>query len=119
MAIILYATEPTKKNQSNCTQTLQLIQDFITEALRWVQMTTDTGIKFKFETPFKERDKQLLDFISIGILKLEQQHTSSQDIINIFMNLIIYSYFKKQPMSWELIHLRIIHPSDSVMKSMC
>ena len=35
-------------------------------------MTTDTGIKFKIETPAKERDQQLLDFITIDIIKLEQ-----------------------------------------------
>ena len=62
-------------------------------------MTTDTGIKFKVETSAKERDKQLLDIITIAILKLEHQHTSSQDIITIPMNPIIHSYFNKQPMS--------------------
>ena len=46
----------------------------ITEALRWVQMTIDTGIKFKVETLSKERYQQLLYFITIDILKLEQQH---------------------------------------------
>ena len=46
----------------------------IIEALRWVQMTIDTGIKFKVETSAKERYQQLLDFITIDILKLEQQN---------------------------------------------
>ena len=40
------------------------------EALRWVQMTIDTGIKFKVETSAKERYQRLLDFITIDILKL-------------------------------------------------
>ena len=35
------------------------------------------------------------------------------------MNPIINSYFNKHPMSWELIHCRLLHPSDSVMKAMC
>ena len=39
-------------------------------------MTTDTGIKFKVETSPKERDQQLLDFISIDTLKLEHKNTS-------------------------------------------
>ena len=41
-----------------------------TEVIRWVKMTTDTGIKFKVETSAKERDQQLLDFNIIDILKL-------------------------------------------------
>ena len=41
----------------------------ITEALRWVKMTTDTGIKFKVETPAKEIDQQLLYLITIDVLK--------------------------------------------------
>ena len=50
-----------------------------TEALRWVQMTKYTGIKLKVETTVKERYQQLLDFITIGIIKIEQQHHSSRD----------------------------------------
>ena len=41
----------------------------MTEDLRWVQTTTDTGIKFKVETSAKERDQHLLDLINIDILK--------------------------------------------------
>ena len=63
-----------------------------TEALRWVQMTTDTGIKSKVETSSKEKDQQLLDFITIDALKIEQQHTSNQDIITLPMTPIISSY---------------------------
>ena len=48
-----------------------------TEALIWVQITTDTGLKFKVETSAKERYQQFLDFIAIGILKLEQNHNYS------------------------------------------
>ena len=43
-----------------------------TEALRQVQMTTDTGMKLKVETSSKEIDQQLLEFVTIDILKLEQ-----------------------------------------------
>ena len=63
-------------------------------------MTTDIGIKFKVETSAKERDQQLLDFITIDILKLEHQHPSSQYIITLPMNPIINSYFNKNTMSW-------------------
>ena len=82
-------------------------------------MTTDTSVKFKVKTSAKQRDQQLLYFITIDILKLEHQHNSSEDIINLSMNPIINSYFKKHPMSWELIHSRLLHPSVSVMKAMC
>ena len=82
-------------------------------------MTTDTGIKFKVETSSKERDQQLLDFSTIDILKLEQQHNSNQDIITLPINTIINSSFKKHPMSWELIHCRILHPYGSSTKEMC
>ena len=68
-----------------------------TEALRWVQMTTDVGIKFKVETSDTERDQQLLEFITIDIIKLEKQHPSSQVIITLPMNTIINSYIKNTP----------------------
>ena len=42
-----------------------------TEDLRWVQMTTYIGVKLKVDTLAKEIDQQLLDFITIDILKLE------------------------------------------------
>ena len=82
-------------------------------------MTTDTGIKFKVETTAKEIDQQLLDFITIDILKLEQKHPSSQDIITLPMNTIINSYFNKHPIIWEIINRRLLHPYDSFMKAMC
>ena len=89
--------------QNTISQTaLKHYNEFInvrTEAFRWVQMTTDTCIKFKVETSTKERDQQLLDFITIDILKLEQQHNSSEEIINLSVNPIINSSFKKHPMS--------------------
>ena len=58
-------------------------------------------------------------FITIDILKLEQQYPSSQDIITLPMNSIINSYLNRQPTSWELIHHHLLHPYDSVMKAMC
>ena len=94
-------------------------RNVITEALRWVQITTDTRIKFKVETSSKEIYQQLLDFITIDVLKIEQQHPSSQDIITLPMNPIINSSFKKHPMSWELIHRHILLSSDSVVKEIC
>ena len=91
----------------------------ITEALRWVQMTIDTGIKFKVETSDKERYQQLLEFVTIDIIKLGQKHPSSKYIINLPMNKIINRSFNKHPMSWELIHRCLLHPSYVVMKEMC
>ena len=90
-----------------------------TEALRWVQMTTDRRIKLIVETSAKEIDKQLLYFITIDILKLEQQYPSSQDIITLPMNPIINRSFNKQHMPWDLIHCRLLFHYDSVMKAMC
>ena len=82
-------------------------------------MTSYTGIKFKFKTLARERDLELLEFITIDILKLEQQYTSSQDIITLLMNTIINIYFTKHPVSWDIIHHRLLHPYDSVIKAMC
>ena len=48
-----------------------------TEALVWVQIATDTGIKLKVETTVKEIDQQLFDFITIGVPKIEDKHPSS------------------------------------------
>ena len=42
----------------------------ITEALRWVQIATDTGMKLKVKTKVKERYQQLLDFITVDVLKI-------------------------------------------------
>ena len=61
-------------------------------------MTKDTGIQFKVETSAKERDQNILYFITIDILKLEQKHPSSWDIINLSINTIINSSFNKHPM---------------------
>ena len=44
------------------------------EDLRWLQITTDTGKKLKVETTIKERDQQLLEFITIDVLNIEQQN---------------------------------------------
>ena len=80
-------------------------------------MTRDTGIKSKVETSDKERDQQLLEFIAIDILKLEQKHPSSRDIITLPMNPIIKCSFSKQPTPWEPIHRGLLRPSDSGMKT--
>ena len=72
----------------------------ITEAIRWLQITTDTGTKLKFKTTVKARYQQLLDFIKIYVLNIEQQNYSYQTIITLPMTPIINSYFNKHPMSW-------------------
>ena len=82
-------------------------------------MTTYKGRKFKVETSSKERDQRLVEFITIDILKLEHQNLSSEDNINIPMNPTINSSFNKHPVSWEIIHCRLLHSYDSVMKAMC
>ena len=74
--------------------------------------------KIKVETSAKERDQQLLEFIAIDILKLEQQHPLSQEIITLPINPIIYISFNKTSMSWELIRHRLLHPTYSVTKAM-
>ena len=79
-------------------------------------MTTDTEIKFKVETTVKERYQQLLDLINIDILKLEQKHPSSQDIITLPITPILDHSLKKHPISWEIIHFRLLHPSEIVVK---
>ena len=35
------------------------------------------------------------------------------------MSKILNRYFNKHPISWELIHHHILHPSDSVIKCIC
>ena len=60
MSIILHATKPQKTiSQTSLKHNNQFII-VITGALRWLQITTDTGKKIKVETEAKERDKQLL-----------------------------------------------------------
>ena len=57
-----------------------------------------------------------MDFITIDVLKIEQQHYSYQYIITLPMTPIINICLNKHPMSWELIHRRLLHPSDSVLR---
>ena len=87
-----------------------------TEILVWVQITTYTGKNLKFETTVKERYQQLLDFITIDVLNIDQQHPSSQYIITLPMTPIIKSSFNKHPMSWELINILLLHQYHSVRK---
>ena len=76
-----------------------------TEALRWVKMTTDTGIKIKVETSAKERNQQLLDSIIINILKLEQQHPSSQYKITLPINPVTSRYHSYPVMGLNLWYI--------------
>ena len=59
-----------------------------------------------------------MDFITIDVINIKQQHPLYQDTITLFMTPIINSYFNKHPISWEIIHCHILHPSESVMKAM-
>ena len=43
-----------------------------TESLIWLKTTTDTMQKLKVETTVKERDQQLLDFITINMINTEK-----------------------------------------------
>ena len=70
-----------------------------TEALIWLQIATDTGMKLKVEIIFKEIDQQLLDLIKSGLLKIEQQRPSIQYIITLPMTPIINSPFSKHPIT--------------------
>ena len=87
-----------------------------TEALRWSQITTDTGMKLKVKTTVKERYQQLFDFITIDVITIEQKHPSSQDIITLPMTPTINSSFNKHTMLWEIIHCHLLQPSDRVKK---
>ena len=73
-------------------------------------------MKLKVETTVRWIYQQLLDFITIDVIKIEQKNLSSKYIITLPMTDIINSSFKKHPMSWEFIHRRMLHPSDSIMK---
>ena len=75
-------------------------------------------MKLVVETTENEIDQQLLDFITIDILKIKQQHPLIQEIITLPMNPIIISSFKKHPMPWEIIHRCLLHFYDSAVKSM-
>ena len=90
---------PQNKISKTALKNYNEVRNVRTEYLRWVQMNTDTGIKLKVETSSKERDQQLLYFITIDIIKLEQKHTSSQDIITLTMSPIINISFNKHRMS--------------------
>ena len=81
-----------------------------TEALIWFKITIDIWKKLKVGTTVKEIYQQLLDFITIYVLKIEQQHPSDQDIITWPMTTIINSYINKHPISWELVHSRLLQP---------
>ena len=65
----------------------------------------------------KKRYLKLLDFITIDIIKTEQQ-SPEQDIITFTMDQIINISFRKHPISWERIFHHILYPYDSVIKGM-
>ena len=84
---------PQNKFSQNSLKNYNKFRSSRTEALRWSQITTDTGMKLKVKTTVKERDQQLFDFITIDVLTIEQKHPSSQYIITLTMDLIINTYF--------------------------
>ena len=61
----------------------------ITKDFRWLQITTDKGIKLKVETAAKEIDQQLLYFVTIDVINISQQNPSVQYIITLPMTTII------------------------------
>ena len=69
----------------------------INEALIWLQIATKKGKKLKVETAVNERYQQLLDFITIDLFMIEQQHFSYKDIITLPITPIINSSFKNTP----------------------
>ena len=90
-----------------------------TEAIRCLKIKTDTEKKINIETESKERDKKLLYFITMNIIKVEEKEYTENDIITFPMDTIINSSFNINHMLWEIIHCRLLHPSESVMKEMC
>ena len=83
------------------------------------QITTYKVKKPKVETIVKEIGQQLLDFIIIDLIKIEQEYSSDEEIINLTMTPITSSYFNKTPVSWELLHRHLLHPSGIFMKKTC
>ena len=66
------------QNQQNIISKTKLkhynqFRSVITEALRWLQITTYTGKKIKVVKEAKERDHKLFDFIAIVIIKSERK----------------------------------------------
>ena len=87
-------------------------------AIRLLNTITDTVITLKVETTVKDIDQPLLGFVTIDVLNIKQHYPSSQYIITLPMTPIINISFNKTPISWELIHHRLLHRSYSVMKAM-
>ena len=74
---------PQNTINQNALNNYNQFRSVITEALRWVQITTDIGMKVKVGTTVKEIHKQVLAFITISVIKIEQQNSSSLYIITI------------------------------------
>ena len=53
LAIILYVTKPTNTMIKTAIKHYNKLISVITEDLRWLNITTDTGMKLKFETTVK------------------------------------------------------------------
>ena len=64
-----------------------------TEALRWLNISKEKVKKLKVETTVKERYQQLLELITIDVVKVEQQQSPYHNIKNMTMTPIINIYF--------------------------
>ena len=85
LAVILYATNPQNTISQTALKNYNKFKSVRTEALRWLQTTTDTGIELKVETTVKERYQKLLDFVTIDELNIGKQHPSFQEFITLSM----------------------------------
>ena len=69
----------------------------INEYFRWLKIKTYTGKKLKVETSVKEINQQLLEFIKIDVINIEQHNSSDHDIITLLMTKTRNSSFNKNP----------------------
>ena len=97
-----------------------------TEALRWIQFVQPCGKKTRTNTMSRQRDEQLLDFLQIdiitGLLPQHQQQTTNSvhlDSTYPLMSPQACHSFSETPLTWELLHRRLLHPSDHAMDAMC
>ena len=97
---MLYATKSTNTISQTDINNYNQFRSIITEALRWLQVSTYTRKKLNVDSTFKEKYQKLLEFITIYVVRVEQQQSIYQDIITLPMNPIINSYFNKHPMKW-------------------
>ena len=76
MAVIVYDKKPQNKISQTKLKYFNQFRSIRTKALRWLQITIDTGKNLRVETKIKERYQKLLGLIKIDVLNIEQQHHS-------------------------------------------